>query len=57
MEPARASRPTVLRQRSWFLALAVIAAAVCGADEAQMEPDETSTTTQHAHARAHRAGD
>lgn len=52
MDLARAPRPTILRQRSWFLALAVIAAAVCGADEAQMAPDETSTTTQHSHAGA-----
>ena len=50
MDLTRAPRPTILRKRSWFLVLAVIAAAVCGVDGARMAPAETSTTTQHAHA-------
>ena len=51
MYPARAPRPTILRQRSWFLALAVIAAATCGADSARREASETTPTTQHSDAR------
>ena len=51
MHPARAPRPTILRKRSWFLALAVIAAATCGADGARIEASETAATTPHPDAR------
>jgi len=52
MDPERAPRPTILPKSSWFLALAVLAAAAGGVDGARGEPSETTTTTQHSDARA-----
>jgi hypothetical protein len=52
MDPARAPRPTILSKSAWYLVLAAIAAATCGADGARMDPDETTATTQHSDTRA-----
>jgi hypothetical protein len=51
MPPARVPQPTVLRQRSWLLTLAVLAAATCGTDCARLDASETAPTARYADAR------